>query len=52
MQTLRASWFGFEKHWNPLLSKPRDEFVAAVREVPPHPAEMERMLRVNRGLAA
>ena len=46
-----SSTLGFEKRWNPLLSKPRDEFVAAVREVPPHPAEMERMLRANRGLA-
>ena len=47
-----SSTLGFEKRWNPLLSKPRDEFVAAVREVPPKPADMERMVRVNRGLAA
>ena len=47
-----SSTLGFEKRWNPLLSKGRDEFVAAVREVPPKPAEMERMLRVNRGLPA
>jgi glyoxylase-like metal-dependent hydrolase (beta-lactamase superfamily II) len=47
-----SSTLGFEKRWNPLLSKGREEFVAAVREVPPKPAEMERMLRVNRGLAA
>lgn len=47
-----SSTIGFEKRWNPLLSKGRDEFVAAVREVPPKPAEMERMLRVNRGLTA
>jgi len=47
-----SSTLGFEKRWNPLLSKPRDEFVAAVREVPPKPAEMERMVRVNCGLAA
>lgn len=47
-----SSTLAFEKRWNPLLSKPRDEFVAAVREVPPKPAEMERMVRVNCGLAA
>ena len=47
-----SSTLGFEKRWNALLSKGRDEFVMAVREVPPKPAEMERMLRVNCGLAA
>jgi hydroxyacylglutathione hydrolase len=47
-----SSTLGFEKRWNPLLSKGRDEFVAAVRDVPPKPVEMERMLRVNRGLPA
>jgi glyoxylase-like metal-dependent hydrolase (beta-lactamase superfamily II) len=47
-----SSTLGFEKRWNPLLSKGREEFIAAVREVPPKPAEMEGMLRVNRGLAA
>jgi hydroxyacylglutathione hydrolase len=47
-----SSTLGFEKRWNPLLAKERDEFVMAVREVPPKPAEMERMLRVNCGLAA
>ena len=47
-----SSTLGFEKRWNPLLSKGREEFVAAVCEGPPKPAEMERMLRVNRGLAA
>ncbi len=47
-----SSTLGFEKRWNPLLSKARDEFVMAVREVPPKPAEMERILRVNCGQAA
>jgi glyoxylase-like metal-dependent hydrolase (beta-lactamase superfamily II) len=46
-----SSTLGFEKRWNPLLSKARSEFVAAVREVPPKPAEIERMVRVNCGLA-
>ncbi|MDE2003066.1 MAG: MBL fold metallo-hydrolase [Betaproteobacteria bacterium] len=44
-----SSTLGFEKRWNPLLSKGRDEFVMAVREVPPKPADMARMLRVNCG---
>ena len=47
-----SSTLGFEKRWNPLLSKKRDDFIAAVREVPPKPAEMEGMVRVNRGLPA
>ena len=47
-----SSTLGFEKRWNPLLSKGRDEFVMAVREVPPKPAEMEQMLRVNCGQTA
>lgn len=47
-----SSTLGFEKRWNPLLSKGRDEFVMAVREVPPKPAEMDRMLRVNCGETA
>jgi glyoxylase-like metal-dependent hydrolase (beta-lactamase superfamily II) len=47
-----SSTLGFEKRWNPLLSKGREDFVAAVSEVPPKPPEMERMLRVNRGLVA
>ena len=47
-----SSTIGFEKRWNPLLSKKRDEFIAAVSQVPPKPAEMERMVRVNRGLTA
>jgi glyoxylase-like metal-dependent hydrolase (beta-lactamase superfamily II) len=47
-----SSTLAFEKRWNPLLAKSRDEFVAAVREVPPKPAEMDRIVRVNCGLAA
>jgi hydroxyacylglutathione hydrolase len=47
-----SSTLGFEKRWNTLLSKARDEFVMAVREVPPKPVEMERMLRVNCGQTA
>ena len=47
-----SSTLGFEKRWNPLLSKGCEKFVTAVSEVPPKPAEMERMLRVNRGVTA
>jgi glyoxylase-like metal-dependent hydrolase (beta-lactamase superfamily II) len=47
-----SSTLAFEKRWNPLLSKSRDEFVAAVRDVPPKPASMDQMVRVNSGLAA
>jgi glyoxylase-like metal-dependent hydrolase (beta-lactamase superfamily II) len=44
-----SSTIGFEKRWNAMLSKSYDEFVAALGEVPPKPANMERILRVNRG---
>jgi hydroxyacylglutathione hydrolase len=44
-----SSTVAFEKRWNPLLSKTRDEFVGALAEVPPKPAGMERILRANRG---
>lgn len=42
----------FEKRWNPLLSLPRDEFVARTAEgIPAKPAEMEAILRFNQGRA-
>src|SRR6185436_16298563 len=44
-----SSTIAFEKRWNPLLALPKDEFVRALADVPPKPAEMERMLRRNRG---
>jgi hypothetical protein len=44
-----SSTIAFEKRWNPLLSKPRDEFVAALVDVPPKPDEMTRILAANRG---
>jgi glyoxylase-like metal-dependent hydrolase (beta-lactamase superfamily II) len=46
-----SSTIAFEKKWNPLLSKPREAFVDALAEVPPKPAELERLLRLNRGRA-
>lgn len=46
-----ASTLGFEKRWNPLLSLERDAFIdALVQEIPPHPAEMERMVAANLGI--
>jgi hydroxyacylglutathione hydrolase len=46
-----SSTFAFEKRWNPLLSRPKDEFVAAIVEVPPKPEAMTRILSENRGRA-
>jgi len=46
-----ASTIGFEKRWNPMLSLDRAAFIAALSaELPPRPAEMERMVRANLGL--
>lgn len=47
-----SSTIGFEKRWNPLLSKSRTEFIAALSDVPAKPASMEQILRVNRGQRA
>jgi glyoxylase-like metal-dependent hydrolase (beta-lactamase superfamily II) len=44
-----SSTIAFEKRWNPLLSKSRDEFVEALCDVPPKPAAMEQILRINQG---
>lgn len=46
-----ASTIAFERRWNPMLSLERDAFVAALADVPPKPAEMARILAVNRGRA-
>lgn len=44
-----SSTLAFEKRWNPLLTKTREQFVAALCDVEDKPAEMERILRRNRG---
>ena len=44
-----SSTVAFEKRSNTMLSKDRDAFVAALADVPPKPAEMERILAANRG---
>jgi glyoxylase-like metal-dependent hydrolase (beta-lactamase superfamily II) len=44
-----SSTLAFERRWNPLLSCTREDFIAAIVDVPPKPAEMERTLRYNQG---
>lgn len=44
-----SSTIAFEKRFNPLLSKSKDEFVAELVDVPAKPAEMEAILRANQG---
>ncbi|HEX2876949.1 MAG TPA: MBL fold metallo-hydrolase [Polyangiaceae bacterium] len=46
-----SSTIAFEKRWNPLLSKSRDEFIEALSDVPPKPAAMEEIIRINQGRA-
>jgi hydroxyacylglutathione hydrolase len=44
-----SSTIGFEKRWNPMLARSKEEFVAALVDVPAKPPEMDDILRVNRG---
>jgi hydroxyacylglutathione hydrolase len=44
-----SSTVAFEKRWNPLLTKSREEFVDALVDVPQKPDEMTRILAANRG---
>jgi glyoxylase-like metal-dependent hydrolase (beta-lactamase superfamily II) len=44
-----SSSLAIEKRWNPMLKLSRRDFVDALTEVPPKPAEMEGILRFNRG---
>jgi len=45
-----SSTIGFEKRFNPLLGYGRDDFVAALtKDIPPRPAEMDRMVATNVG---
>ena len=44
-----SSTIAFEKRWNPLLRTSVDEFVETLSNVPPKPAEMQDILRENRG---
>ena len=42
-----SSTIGFEKRWNPMLSRSKEAFVAALADVPPKPAEMDEILLVQ-----
>jgi len=45
-----SSALGFERRWNPMLSAGRDEFIKALTsEIPPRPAEMDRVVEANLG---
>jgi len=44
-----SSTIGFEKRWNPMLSRSKEEFVSALADVPPKPAGMDQILLANRG---
>ena len=46
-----SSTIAFERRWNPMLALDRDAFIAALADVPPKPADMERIMAVNRGRA-
>lgn len=43
------STIGFERRWNPMLSKDPQAFVETLENVPPKPEEMEKILDFNRG---
>jgi len=47
-----SSTIAFEKRWNPMLALDRDAFIDALANVPSKPADMEALLRANRGHAA
>jgi glyoxylase-like metal-dependent hydrolase (beta-lactamase superfamily II) len=47
-----SSTIAFEKRWNPMLAKTREEFVDALADVPPKPAGMDQIVRANQGKAA
>lgn len=44
-----SSTIAFERRYNPLLALPREEFIDAISDVPPKPADMSRLLRLNQG---
>ena len=46
-----SSTIAFERRWNPMLDKTREELVAALADVPPKPAEIALILRANQGRA-
>jgi glyoxylase-like metal-dependent hydrolase (beta-lactamase superfamily II) len=46
-----SSTIAFERRWNAMLSLDREAFIDALAEVPAKPADMERILAANRGIA-
>jgi len=44
-----SSTLGFEKRYNPLLSMDRETFIEALSVSMPKPADLERVVRFNRG---
>jgi glyoxylase-like metal-dependent hydrolase (beta-lactamase superfamily II) len=46
-----SSTIAFERRWNTMLALDREAFIHALADVPPKPAEMERILAANRGQA-
>jgi hydroxyacylglutathione hydrolase len=44
-----TSTLAFERRWNSMLSLDRHGFIEALSDVPPKPAEIERVLAFNRG---
>jgi hydroxyacylglutathione hydrolase len=44
-----SSTIAFERRWNPMVQKTKNELVLALADVAPKPAEMERILRFNQG---
>jgi hydroxyacylglutathione hydrolase len=44
-----SSTIAFEKRWNALLAKSKDDFIEALSDVPAKPKEMEEILRTNQG---
>jgi glyoxylase-like metal-dependent hydrolase (beta-lactamase superfamily II) len=46
-----SSTLAFERRWNTTLALDREAFINALADVPPKPAEMERILAANRGQA-
>jgi glyoxylase-like metal-dependent hydrolase (beta-lactamase superfamily II) len=46
-----SSTIAFEKRWNSMLGKTRQEFIDALSDVPPKPAGMDEIMRANQGKA-
>lgn len=46
-----TSTLAFERRWNRMLSLERQAFVEALADVPPKPADMARILALNRGVS-